>query len=137
MGCRLSESELQQSLDFCINLFNPTSPEEHEAVGGHLTSLGEGNELMDVTKPVVDPETLKHALKASAPSCASEIEGTKDIIANEDCESKSKMVLDKINARRLVHPEYIIHNMEAEELGGYVVRLDKGHLGLVKVKVTS
>jgi hypothetical protein len=133
MGCRLSESELQRSLDFCINLFNPTSPEEHEIVGGHLTRLGEGNELMDVTKPVVDPETLKDALKTSAPDCLSEIDGSKDSIANEDCEAKSKMVLDKINARRLVHPEYVINNLEAEELGGYVVRLDKGLLGLVKV----
>ncbi|KAF9075633.1 hypothetical protein BDP27DRAFT_1212578 [Rhodocollybia butyracea] len=133
MGCRLSESELQRSLDFCINLFNPTSPEEHESVGGLLTRLSEGNELMDVTKPVVDPETLKHALKASAPNCLSEIDGTKDSIAHEGCESKSKMVLDKINARRLVHSEYVINNLEAEELGGYVVRLDKGRLGLVKV----
>jgi len=54
MGTRLSETELQKSLDFCVNLFNPTSPEQHE----RLSRLGGvmGKDLLDVTMPVMDPD---------------------------------------------------------------------------------
>ncbi|KAE9409345.1 putative halogenase [Gymnopus androsaceus JB14] len=120
MGSRLSESELQRSLDFCVNLFNPTSPEEHqessrrahgcdEASGG---SKDIGGRILRV-------------------GCCARDAGSSD----SDSDSMPKMVLDKINARRLVHSEYVINNLEAEELGGYVVRLEKGRLGLVKVEV--
>lgn len=83
MGARLSETELQKSLDFCVKLFDPTTPEQHERVarGGWLkmkTKFGNGNgngkderrldakalkELMDVTTPVVDPAVLERALR--------------------------------------------------------------------------
>ena len=32
MGARLSEDELQRALDFCVHLFSPTTPEQHESV---------------------------------------------------------------------------------------------------------
>ncbi|KAJ3748547.1 hypothetical protein DFH05DRAFT_1473118 [Lentinula detonsa] len=138
MGSRLSESELQRSLDFCVNLFNPTSPEEHEAVEGRLSHLGEHRGLMDVAKPVIDPKTFENVLNVrnvrnypNATSCTEE-EGV-DLKNSAESELKSRMVLDKINARRLVHHEYAINNLEAEELLGYAVRLEKGQLGLVKV----
>lgn len=52
MGARLSETELQKSLDFCVNLFNPTTPEQHNRVHcrGDI-----GKELLDVASPLVDP----------------------------------------------------------------------------------
>lgn len=57
MGQRLSETELQKSLDFCVKIFNPTSPEEH----ARLEEMGEATfgdvplkELLDVRAPVVD-----------------------------------------------------------------------------------
>ncbi|KAF5384532.1 hypothetical protein D9757_006464 [Collybiopsis confluens] len=143
MGTRLSESELQQSLDFCINLFNPTTPEEHDEIEGRL-GQGKGKELMDVTKPVVDPKLLLEVLKVSK----REVDSSSRLSSDGEGENgtrasgaggelggvslKEKMVLDKINARRVVHPEYAINNFEAEELEGYVVNLEKGRLGLVK-----
>jgi len=42
------------------------------------------------------------------------------------------MVLNKINARRIVHPEYAIHNLQLEPLEGYAVKLERGKLGLAK-----
>ncbi|KAJ4483596.1 FAD binding domain-containing protein [Lentinula aciculospora] len=141
MGTRLSESELQRSLDFCINLFNPTSPAEHKAVEGRLACLGKNKELMDVAKPIIDPKTFEDVLKvrttttccpSAMPGSGDKVDGT-DATGCADLESKSRMVLDKINARRLVHSEYAINNLEAEELLGYTVRLEKGRLGLTKV----
>ena len=44
-----------------------------------------------------------------------------------------RMVLDKVNARRLIHAEHGegLHNLEEEDVQGLVVRLVQGKLGLV------
>ncbi|THH13242.1 hypothetical protein EW146_g6960 [Bondarzewia mesenterica] len=39
MGPRLSESEVQRALDFCTDLFSPTTPEEHDAVRKRMEEL--------------------------------------------------------------------------------------------------
>ncbi|KAK0504547.1 hypothetical protein EDD18DRAFT_1125355 [Armillaria luteobubalina] len=121
MGTRLSETELQKSLDFCVNLFNPTTPEQHEKLhrNGKISK-----ELLDVTSPLMHPSLLEKALLQATPGAEKEDE--------VDLQT-SKLVLDKINARRVVHAEYGIHNLESETLNGYVVRLKKGCLGLEKV----
>ncbi|KAK0226141.1 FAD binding domain-containing protein [Armillaria fumosa] len=121
MGTRLSETELQKSLDFCVNLFNPTTPEQHDKLhrNGKISK-----ELLDVTSPVLHPSLLEKALLQATPGAEKE---------NEVDLQMSKLVLDKINARRVVHAEYGIHNLESETLDGYVVRLKKGCLGLEKV----
>ena len=36
MGARLSEDEIQRALDFCVHLFDPTTPEQHEFVRRRL-----------------------------------------------------------------------------------------------------
>ena len=48
--------------------------------------------------------------------------------------AETKMVLKKINARRVVHSEFTMNNLESEDLNGFVVRLKKGSLGLTKVR---
>jgi hypothetical protein len=58
--------------------------------------------------------------------------------SDSDCEKakETRRVLDKINARRVVHAEYAIHNLELEPLEeGHVVRLERGKLGLVRLEV--
>ncbi|KAK0486022.1 FAD binding domain-containing protein [Armillaria novae-zelandiae] len=64
MGTRLSETELQKSLDFCVNLFNPTTPEQHEKLhrNGKISK-----ELLDVTSPVMHPTLLEKALLQATP----------------------------------------------------------------------
>jgi hypothetical protein len=44
-----------------------------------------------------------------------------------------KMALNKINARRVIQPEFAMNNFESEPLNGYVVRLERGRLGLTRV----
>ncbi|KIL62531.1 hypothetical protein M378DRAFT_165552 [Amanita muscaria Koide BX008] len=132
MGSRLSDSELQRSLDFCVNLFNPTSPEQHE----RLRSSGEiSKELLDVTAPVMNPAMFESALRVGRKKLASCHLESEDSGLSSDSErvNEMRMVLRKINARRVVHSEYTINNFEAEPLDGYVVRLETGKLGLVPV----
>lgn len=118
MGVRLSESELQKSLDFCVKLFDPTTPEEHERVS---FIRGFSDELLDVNTPIIDPGVLEKTLGVEYTDHADDTEKA----------FETKMVLHKINARRVIHSEYAINNMELENLDGYVVRLERGNLGLV------
>ncbi|KAJ7782780.1 hypothetical protein B0H16DRAFT_1658272 [Mycena metata] len=123
MGKLLSETELQKSLDFCVNLFNPTSPDQS---------------LLDVTAPLVDPIVLEHALHVEhkPTSAASTPPPTRIRLNNRDRSAsevaETRMVLNKINARRVVHAEYAINNFESEPIAGYVVRLEKHRLGLTR-----
>ncbi len=136
MGTRLSESELQKSLDFCVNLFNPTSPEQHE----RLSRSGRiGKELLDVTAPVMDPVILESALRVGQKSSNTCYVESEDSELSSDSERASEvcMILRKINARRIVQSEYAINNFELEPLDGYVARLERGKLGLVRVAILS
>jgi len=175
MGTRLSENELQKSLDFCVNLFSPTSPEQHERVA----NSGVSKSLLDVNAPVMDSEMLEEAFKVEsgteglkqmnecqyvsgakknglgletiADDAEGEFRGEEKSIklppAVKRCDrrtkrsdsdaqklAETKMVVNKINARRVVHSEYAINNLESEGLNGFVVRLEKGKLGLTRVR---
>ncbi|KAJ7496994.1 FAD binding domain-containing protein [Mycena latifolia] len=140
MGATLSETELQKSLDFCVNLFNPTSPEQHDRVAGQ-TEIGQA--LLDVTSPIVDPTTLEKALhvehnpnphRPSFPPSRMKL-SNRDRSASEVAETR--MVLTKINARRVVHSEYAINNFESEPIAGCVVRLERGRLGLARLDIST
>ncbi|KII95738.1 hypothetical protein PLICRDRAFT_129672 [Plicaturopsis crispa FD-325 SS-3] len=111
MGTTLSENELQKSLDFCVDLFSPTTPAQHARA---VASTSIPRPLLDVNAPLVN---LGSAFSADR--------GT---------EAETEMVLKKINARKVVHKEYAINNFETEPMEGLVVRLVRGHLGLVRAK---
>ncbi|KAG6866218.1 hypothetical protein C0991_007243 [Blastosporella zonata] len=133
MGKRLSETELQKSLDFCVNLFNPTSPEQQESL---RKSFVLGKELLDVSGPLVNPTLFENPLRFSVRKpCSSSESDSEGEQTSSDSEraTETKMILDKINARRVVHAEFAANNMEAEALCGYVMRLERGALGLSKV----
>lgn len=134
----LSEAELQNSLDFCVNLFNPTTPEQHARI---LEKGDIAKDLLDSALPMIDPVVLEAAVSVakvasekSDESESSDSEDTSDGEASSDVErvNETKMVLNKINARRVVHAEYGINNLEQEPLNGYFVRLERGNLGLAK-----
>ncbi|TFK23672.1 FAD binding domain-containing protein [Coprinopsis marcescibilis] len=133
MGARLSETELQKSLDFCVNLFNPTSPEQHRRVA-EKNNISE--ELLSVTGPLLDPTVLENSLKSLTHSQRSKTIRPPEDDSGDDSDTErvaeTKMVLDKINARRVLHSEYYINNLEVEPLEGLVMILDRSRLGLRK-----
>ncbi|KAI0708919.1 FAD/NAD(P)-binding domain-containing protein [Cerioporus squamosus] len=174
MGARLSEDEVQRALDFCVHLFDPTTPEQHETVrrkleivtGMHIpippspdspSSTKTAFEpdvarLFDVRAPVIDPAQLErllrlqlkvqdtHSVPSPPPSPRSPITPTGLRIpppireAGADPHSEIRMVLDKVNARRVIHAEHGngLNSLEEEVLGGYALRLRRGALGLQK-----
>lgn len=147
MGHRLSEDEVQQALDFCGKLFDPTTPDEHRAAARLLAEIPKGDatgnseatnlRFLDVHAPIISPQTIDNFVREKFAS------GTDD--SAPDFQSNSghgglnmKMILDKVNARRVVEAgNDAVHNFEEEALGqpgtggGWVARLDKGRLGLV------
>ncbi|KAG5636049.1 hypothetical protein H0H81_009245 [Sphagnurus paluster] len=119
MGKQLTDAELQRSLDFCVNLFNPTDADEQDKP---VQAPKIGKELLDIATPTIDPRFLENALlrgSGDAKTNATSVENT--------------MLLKKINARKVIHTEYNANNMESEPLDGLVMKLEKGRLGLTLV----
>ncbi|KAI0829757.1 hypothetical protein BC628DRAFT_1358581 [Trametes gibbosa] len=167
MGARLSEDEVQRALDFCVHLFDPTTPEQHESVRRKLAQASGGVapaapqpdarasnadpdalRLLDVRAPVVDPVQLEQLLRRQlrlqeAPPGADlgkrlHSPRTPDVVMEQQ-QSEIKMVLDKVNARRVIHQEHGngLNSLEEEELAGYALRLARGRLGLRRVAGTD
>lgn len=156
MGARLSEDEVQRALDFCVHLFDPTTPEQHEAVRRKL-ELASGLvgaadapsflrpdadplRILDVRAPVVDPVHLEQLLRQqlhlqeNVPSPRVGPPRPPDVAAAQQ-QTELSMVLNKVNARRVIHSEHGngLNSLEEEELAGYALRLRRGELGLRRV----
>ncbi|KAI8992929.1 FAD/NAD-P-binding domain-containing protein [Trametes punicea] len=162
MGARLSEDEVQRALDFCVHLFDPTTPEQHESVrrklelerasglvfpasscsSSDLSSAAPDladpvGRLFDVRAPVVDPvqldRLLRHQLRLQeSPPHGLRAPARIPELVDEQQRSEIKMVLDKVNARRVIHAEHGngLNSLEEEELVGFALRLKRGNLGL-------
>ena len=149
---RLSEDEVQQAMDFCGKLFGPTGPDEFRAVEKLLDGSNGATDnpdpeipnlrFLDIRGPIIDPriiENVVHGHPASIQRPASDVgDTTADSQLNVGCEELDiKAVLDKANARRLLFTDGM-HNFEREPFGqsetggGWVARLEKGRLGLVR-----
>ena len=146
---RLSEDEVQQAMDFCGKLFGPAGPDEFRAVekllGGAKTGLDPeiaNLKFLDMRGPIIDPRIIENVARghsASIQRAGSDVDNpTVDSQPNAGCEELDvKGVLDKANARRLHYTDGM-HNFERESLGrsetggGWVARLEKGRLGLVR-----
>lgn len=122
MGTRLSGKELQSALEFCGKCFNPTSldhlaPASKEALP---------KDVFDVTAPLMDPQAIESIISKTFKNP----KGDQDFSGPEE---DLKLALDQINSRRVVHQEYSINNLEAEDVNGFVVKLRRGRLGLMRV----
>ncbi|KAI0674899.1 FAD/NAD-P-binding domain-containing protein [Trametes maxima] len=178
MGARLSENEVQRALDFCVHLFDPTTPEQHESVRRKLEQVASGMtgmppagtgagpdlpppstkpnfasdplRLLDVRAPVVDPVHLEHLLRqqlrlqegngggggvGASPTPRGPARTSTPELASSQQQAEIKMVLDKVNARRVIHAEHGngLNSLEEEGLAGYALRLRRGTLGLRRV----
>ncbi|PBK80868.1 FAD/NAD(P)-binding domain-containing protein [Armillaria gallica] len=108
VGKTVSEDELQKTMDFCKDIFAPTDPQMHEAVGARL-----GPELCSPSVPIMTDGEIEN-------------------LAKDDKEAK--LVLKEINARKAVHTMYggPIH-VAAESVDGLVLNLEVGNFGLENV----
>ncbi|KZT28366.1 putative halogenase [Neolentinus lepideus HHB14362 ss-1] len=104
---RLSEKELQDTMDFCKNVFAPTSPEMYKSVGERVDPS-----LMAENGPILDVETIDK------------------IVGSDD---EAKYVLWEVNARKPIHvmydaPAHFVGEVQA----GFSVSMERGNLGLCR-----
>ncbi|KAF8271874.1 hypothetical protein EI94DRAFT_493683 [Lactarius quietus] len=92
--------------------------------------------LLDVNAPLLPPIEIQNFARQASLLPPLEI-GSASL--TEDAEAEMLRVLEKINARRVIHREHSgLHSLEEEALGaGYRVRLQRGRLGLVHVEVSE
>jgi hypothetical protein len=137
LGPRISESEVQNALDFCASLFSPFDQGVANDLRKHLEGLDddqfsahgvEKSALMDVTAPLLPAKEVQNI--ARDPSFLPALENG----SAEDAKTEVQRILERINARRLIHKGYSgLHSLEEESLGaGYRIRLECGRLGLMR-----
>jgi len=83
---------------------------------------------MDVTAPLLPAKEVQNI--ARDPSFLPALENG----SAEDAKTEVQRILERINARRLIHKGYSgLHSLEEESLGaGYRIRLECGRLGLMR-----
>ena len=97
--------------------------------GGQSESHRGAAALMDPNAPFLPPIEI-HQI-ARYPALLPPLE----ISSAAEAEAEMQRILEKINARRVIHREHNgLHSLEEESLGaGYRMRLQRGKLGLVRV----
>jgi hypothetical protein len=105
---KLTEDEVQKTMDFCKNIFAPTDPEMHEVIGARLP------ELTSATAPIMSEQDIEK------------------VVDPED--EDAKHVLSEINARKPIHAMYSgPAHIAMEGVNGLVGRVEWGSLGLIRV----
>jgi len=108
VGKKLTEDELEKTMDFCKDVFAPTDPEMIEAVGARLRP-----ELLAANAPIMSNEQIQD-----------EAQGDEEI----------EIVLHRVNARKPVNQLYQgPANLQAGDVGGFIAHLQHGELGLVRM----
>ncbi|KAG1865902.1 hypothetical protein DFJ58DRAFT_863667 [Suillus subalutaceus] len=76
-------------------------------------------DMFDVTAPLMDPHAIRSIISKTFKH--TDPKGDQDFSGPEE---DLKLALDQINGRRVVHREYAINNLEAEDVNGFVPQED-------------
>ncbi|KAJ7152893.1 putative halogenase, partial [Mycena filopes] len=106
---KVTERELQDTMDFCKNVFAPTNPQMHAEVAKR-----------------VDPELTSPDAPLMSVATVMELAGIQN---DEDAQH----VLLEVNARKPIHSMYNCDtNFKTEVMSGFCVRMERGELGLIR-----
>lgn len=108
----------------------PTTP---VVPGNGKLSFENAAALMDPNAPVLPVKEIQNI--ARNPTLLPALENGSTV----EVEVEVERILEKVNARRLIHREHSgLHSLEEETLGaGYRMRLERGRLGLVQGKAVD
>jgi flavin-dependent dehydrogenase len=133
MGKMISETELQESLDFCANVFTSITPEQ---IQRNAERARVSKELLDKTEAAT-PSLLEEAMKVQngAVQRGDEVAGVTASLKPAEAAAVDQMErIPEGHARDMLKDEYTVSILETEPLNGYTARLAKGHLGMTKVR---
>ena len=106
-----------------MTFVQPASPEARV----HVVRYGLPNDVFDASMAPVDHKEINVVLDTIASLLGTPSDDTSAQVGHV------RMAVEQANARRVVYQEYLLHNLEAEELDGFVVRRQRGSLGLSRV----
>ncbi|KAF5319373.1 hypothetical protein D9619_008613 [Psilocybe cf. subviscida] len=106
IGKKLTEDELQKTIEFCTNIFLPGDPEIRESVGGRI-----GFDLLSADQPVIGVNQME---KITGPD-----------------DEEALLVLKQVNARKpLVGLYGALDSIRGENIAGFIAQLELGSVGL-------
>ncbi|KAF5310508.1 hypothetical protein D9758_018781 [Tetrapyrgos nigripes] len=112
-GRKITEDEVQKTMDFVKNVFAPTDPEMHEAVGARLDPS-----LFSAEAPLMTAEDIAKVVDKN----------------DED----AKAVLSEVNARKPIHAMYAgPAHLALEGVDGLVGKMELGSLGLARAEIIA
>ncbi|KAG6329568.1 hypothetical protein ID866_9521 [Astraeus odoratus] len=122
MGVQKSKGEIGKALDLCRKILSPITPEQK----AHTMQRGLPSEVFDPSAPLVDPETIATMLEGVYGS-----NGTAEMCDAEENED-TKLVMEHVNARWLLHEEYTANCLELEDIDGHTsqILVDPGLCGI-------
>ncbi|ETW77133.1 putative halogenase [Heterobasidion irregulare TC 32-1] len=103
---KLTNDSFSKMIDFTRNLFTPTTHQQYAEVNKRVGGL------LDLSGPVMGPDDLDKVLDTE--------------------DSDAKAVLKRINSLKILRNDTSPESFTSDAVNGYVVRLERGHLGLVK-----
>lgn len=130
MGRRLSETELQKSLDFCANVFTPVTPEQEQRDAENARI---SKELLDKTE-TANPSLLEEAMKVQNAKAQQDGEIVEMAASSDSAEPVGTVGIPDGDARHVMKDEFTMNSFESETLNGFSVCISKGQLGLTKVQ---
>jgi flavin-dependent dehydrogenase len=130
MGRRLSETELQKSLDFCANVFTPVTPEQEQRDAENARI---SKELLEKTE-TANPSLLEEAMKVQNGTAQQDGEIAEMAAGSDSAEPAGTVGIPDGDARHVMKDEFTMNSFESETLNGFSVCLAKGQLGLTKVQ---
>ncbi|KAJ7572216.1 putative halogenase [Mycena floridula] len=111
VGKKLTEDELERTMEFCRHVFSPTTPEMYESVAKSSTRVD--SDLMSSTGAIMTPADLDKLL--------------------DPMDYESRLVISEINGRKAIHPMYdATFHFGHELLHGLRAVVERGSLGLAK-----
>ena len=101
---KLTQDELDKTLDFCASAFEPSQQAEREAVLAKVESVSEKKETAEVGKAF-----------------------------NANLSKEEEKVLNHIQARKMMRTEDTMHisNFSTDVVAGFLPRLERGNFGLI------
>ena len=128
---KLSQAELSNTVDFCLNAFQHTDPEKTQAVMKKVAAAGAMNSVEAAATAANDAEP---AAEVPSDKVVEKVE-KKAEVDPEGLSPDELRILKTVRARQMLRTEDSINidNFSNDAINGYTPLISRGNLGLVKV----
>ena len=126
---KLSQNELNKTLDFCAHAFEPTLPEDRQTVLEKLNGLTIDHKPSSISCPISANANGAPGANGHAP-----VKDKESDTFNTSLTAEEQRILAHIRARRMMRTEDTMNiaSFSTDVIDGLAARLERGRLGLVR-----